>query len=173
MSNYLATIYIIRGSISINIDMNFNELPIWSIFTSAPVPICMVGIDGHFIDVNEKWAEKLGYTREELKTMSYNQITHPEVILGESKEIDSILNNPSKETRSYIKKYITKDGRLLEFKLAFSTINDETGGVTGFVSWMLPIDVAYDRLLSNFKIIWISVALGIINFIMNLFILFV
>jgi PAS domain S-box-containing protein len=121
-------------------DLSFNNLPKWSVFDSAPVPIAIVDAHGKFIDVNERWAEYLGYSREELKTMNYSQITHPEDIIGESIEVGKIILDASKQTKTYTKRYISKDGQDLKFKLAFSTINNPDGVVVGFVSWILPIE---------------------------------
>jgi PAS domain S-box-containing protein len=130
-------------------DLKFNELPVWSIFDSAPVPIAIVDHSGKFIDVNDKWAEYLGYSKEELKTMNYTQITHPEDIIGEDKEIDLIIRESNRQAKQYIKRYISKDGRVLQFKLAFSTINSENGSVIGFVSWILPIEFEIQKLVKK------------------------
>lgn len=151
-------------------DLSFNNLPKWSVFDSAPVPIAIVDVNGKFIDVNERWAEYLGYSREELKTMNYSQITHPEDIIGESIEVGKIILDSSKQTKTYTKRYISKDGQDLKFKLAFSTINNSEGVVMGFVSWILPIDSSIKYMLDN-KNIFIWIILGFVLDIVLLFLL--
>ncbi|HZP25736.1 MAG TPA: PAS domain S-box protein [Dehalococcoidia bacterium] len=48
------------------------------LFEESPLGISIVGRDFRFLDVNNKFCEMLGYTREELKALTIIDITHPE-----------------------------------------------------------------------------------------------
>lgn len=47
-------------------------------FEQAPVGIAFASSDGHWLQVNDRFRELIGYTREELARISFHSITHPE-----------------------------------------------------------------------------------------------
>lgn len=47
-------------------------------FKYAPVGVVNISLDGHLLEVNQSYCEMMGYSREELLTMTISQLTHPD-----------------------------------------------------------------------------------------------
>lgn len=79
-----------------------------STFEQAAVGIAHVCADGCFIRVNQKFCDIVGYTREELLTLSFRDITHPDDLEASQKLVRKFLSG---EIRSYSieKRYIRGD----------------------------------------------------------------
>ena len=80
-----------------------------SVFELAAVGIERVALDGRMLDVNAKFCAIVGYTRGELLTRTYRDITDPEDLPAEEELIDRLLAG---ELSSYAmeKRYRHKDG---------------------------------------------------------------
>ncbi len=113
----------------------------WALFRHAPIPISIVDTEGKFLDVSEKWCQLTGYSKTELLTMSFIQITNPSDIMGDILDVQSIIKENLQDSGQHIKSYIKKDGTLVQFELFYNTINNPIDGkVVGFVSWALPLE---------------------------------
>jgi PAS domain S-box-containing protein len=49
-----------------------------AIFNQAAVGIALASLDGHFIDLNRRFSEILGYSEAELHQMTFSDLTHPD-----------------------------------------------------------------------------------------------
>src|SRR5205085_5575247 len=47
-------------------------------FDQAPVGLAYVAPDGHWLQYNERFRDTVGYTREQLGRISFNDLTHPD-----------------------------------------------------------------------------------------------
>lgn len=119
----------------LEIDSNLN----WALFSNSPIPTCFVATDGRFLKANSKWCEFTGYSEEELKTMTFSQITPMADRIGDEMQVSKIIQKRKRDSANYIKRYIRKDGTSMSFHLFFNTINDDEGNVLGFVSFGMPI----------------------------------
>lgn len=81
-------------------------------FEHSPLGIIIVSIDGHFLDVNEKFANIVGYSREQLVNMSIFELTHPD---DAEKSADILhLVQMSKGTHLELeKRYISATGKII------------------------------------------------------------
>ena len=61
---------------------------------------------------NKAFCEMLGYSKEELQSKSWQDITHPDDIESSQRELDSLLSG-KKEAARFIKRYLKKDGSVL------------------------------------------------------------
>jgi len=102
-------------------------------FEQAAVGVAHVALDGHWLRVNRKLCEMLGYAPEELGSLSFQDVTHPE-------DLDSDLERVSRtlagEIDSYEleKRYIRKSGEHLWVRLHVALIRDEAGRPDYFIS---------------------------------------
>lgn len=80
-----------------------------SIFEQAPVGIAHIGLDGKWLKVNQKFSEIVGYSAEELASLTYTDITHPDD-LAKSLELVRLVKEREKASVSTEKRYIRKDG---------------------------------------------------------------
>ncbi|MDC4227487.1 MAG: CHASE domain-containing protein [Candidatus Manganitrophus sp.] len=114
-------------------DLRESEEKFRAIFDRAPSGIVVVDLTGRFIQVNEGFAEILGYTREELQARSFQEITHPDD-LPESLALKENLLAGKLDKHQFEKRYIRNDGRIIWVNLTVSQIHDPSGKPKYFVA---------------------------------------
>jgi diguanylate cyclase (GGDEF)-like protein/PAS domain S-box-containing protein len=102
-------------------------------FHAAPHGVAIVGLDGRFLHLNQKLAEIIGYSVEELRDITFQQITHPEDLDADLTQVDALLAG---EIDSYEmeKRYFTKQGHLIWVLLAVAIVREEDGSPRHFIS---------------------------------------
>ena len=97
-----------------------------AVFESAGAGISMTDAEGRYIECNPKWAEFLGYPREELLGRSYLDVTHPGDA-GSTRE--HWTNLMAGQIGSYLleKRYVRRDGRIVWGLVSVTPIRDEQG----------------------------------------------
>jgi len=91
------------------------------IFEQAAVGVSRTGIDGKFLEINQKFCQITGYSRQELMRLSFRDITDP-VDLGTNDHIRQDLID-GKTTRAHMeKRYVRKDGTRTWVNLTLSYI---------------------------------------------------
>jgi len=102
-------------------------------FENANVGVCLVGTDGRFVSVNPALCEMLGYTKDELEQLSFNDITLEEdQHLGTtfvSKAISGDVNSAELE-----KRYVHKGGRILWGHVSTAIVRQPVHGRRFFIS---------------------------------------
>ncbi len=95
-----------------------------SFFDQAAVGIAQVGSGGRWLKVNDKLCEILGYSREELMQLTFQDITHPEDLETSLDFVSQALSGEIK-TFSMEKRYIRKDRSLVWANLTVALVRDE------------------------------------------------
>ena len=97
-------------------------------FECAGVGIAHVGADGRWLRVNETLLQMLGYDMDELMTLTFQDITHPEDLDADLALAERLFAG---EIRSYSmeKRYVRKDGTTLWVSLTGSVVRDERGAL--------------------------------------------
>lgn len=85
-------------------------------FEQAAVGIAIVALDGHWLRVNRKLCEIVGYSQEELLTKTFQDITHPDDQKTDLHQVRRMLAGEI-QTYSMEKRYIRKDGSLVWINL--------------------------------------------------------
>ncbi|QIN77715.1 PAS domain S-box protein [Rubrobacter marinus] len=90
-------------------------------FEKAPVGMAHVAPDGRWLRVNDKLCEIVGYGRDELLGLTFQDITHPRDLGKDLRNIDRVLKG---EIGSYFleKRCIRKDYRRIWISLGFSLV---------------------------------------------------
>ncbi len=104
-----------------------------AIVANSPIGIATSGADKYFLSANEAFCKILGYTEEELRKLSFKDITH----LGDLKE--SIIKLGKLESgviSSFVleKRYLKKDGTIINGKIMVSSVRNENGKPTLFIA---------------------------------------
>jgi len=96
------------------------------VFSDAAIGIALYDLDGRFIEVNPAFSEILGYTEEQLKQLTFRDITAPEDM---KKEIPLIEQGRAGEISSYHteKRYIKSNGEIVWVNLTVSMLRDGEG----------------------------------------------
>jgi diguanylate cyclase (GGDEF)-like protein/PAS domain S-box-containing protein len=102
-------------------------------FHSAPHGVAMVAVDGRFLHVNQKLAAIIGYSTEELKEMTFQEITHPDDLDADLAQVDELLSGEL-DTYELEKRYFTKDGHLIWVLLAVAMVREDDGSPRHFIS---------------------------------------
>jgi PAS domain S-box-containing protein len=102
-------------------------------FENAAVGVALVGRDGTILRANNSFARMLGYSVEELKTRTFQDLTHQDDLATNLSELNKTLVG---EAESYCieKRYLRKDGGVLWASLAVGCVRKADGGVDYFVS---------------------------------------
>ncbi|MCU0535463.1 MAG: PAS domain S-box protein [Hydrococcus sp. Prado102] len=110
-----------------------------STFDSAAVGIAHIGTNGQWLLVNQTLCDLVGYTREELLGMTFQDITYPEDLETDLAYFYQMLANEI-ETYSIEKRYIRKDGALVWSNLTVSLLREPNGEPKYFISVIQNID---------------------------------
>jgi two-component system, cell cycle sensor histidine kinase and response regulator CckA len=78
------------------------------LFNLSPDPLCVVGFDGRFRDVNPAWKRVLGFARDELVGQPFRDLIHPDDLERTSEEM--ARNIQGGETRTFENRQAHRDG---------------------------------------------------------------
>ncbi|MBF0609241.1 MAG: PAS domain S-box protein [Candidatus Magnetobacterium sp. LHC-1] len=96
------------------------------VFDNAPIGIALSGKDYRFIDVNRQLCEMLEYSADELKGMTFKDITHPDDLNQSVDIVRKMINNEIHSFRIE-KRHVTKSGKVLWDNTISSMIRDDKG----------------------------------------------
>ena len=102
-------------------------------FEQAAVGLAHVGIDGRWLRVNDKLCDILGYSREELLPLAFQDVTYPPDLQTDLEQVRSILSGDIK-TYSMDKRYVRRDGTLVWTNLTVSLVRAANGEPRHFIS---------------------------------------
>jgi diguanylate cyclase (GGDEF)-like protein/PAS domain S-box-containing protein len=101
-------------------------------FDQAAVGIAHVGLDGRWLEVNQRLCDIVGYTREELLTLSFPEMTYEEDLEEDKEHADQLLMGTIR-TFSMQKRYYQNGGSLVWVNLTVSLRRDEYGEAQYFI----------------------------------------
>jgi PAS domain S-box-containing protein len=110
-----------------------NEERFRATFEQAAVGIGHVALDGRWLRVNERLCRILGYDREELVGMTYQQVTHPDDRADDA-EMARRVGAGELSTYTLEKRYLRKDGSPVWISLTVSLAQPAQGEAPYFIS---------------------------------------
>ena len=108
------------------------------LFETSRDGIVTVDMSGHILEANPAYQKMLGYTLEELKRLTYQELT-PEVWHDMEAAVVREHILPRGESAEYEKEYIRKDGTVFPISLRTWTVVDEKGRVVGMRAFVRDI----------------------------------
>ncbi|KAB2969184.1 EAL domain-containing protein [Zoogloea sp.] len=104
-----------------------------STFEQAAVGLAHVSPDGHWLRVNQKLCDIVGYTHDELLGLTFQDITHPDDLDSDVAQVQRLL---ARDIDSYAldKRYIGKAGNEIWIHLTVALIRDDDGTPDYFIS---------------------------------------
>ena len=104
-----------------------------SAFRHAPIGMALVGLDGRFLKANDSLLQIIGYEREEVLTLDFQRITHPDDLADDLAWVGRMIAGEV-ETYRMDKRYIRKDGGVVWCSLSVSLAYTKAGEPSYFVS---------------------------------------
>ncbi|RFS18259.1 PAS domain-containing sensor histidine kinase [Emticicia sp. C21] len=102
-------------------------------FQFSAIGMAIVSLEGKFLTVNERLCHITGYSQDELKSLSFQDVTHPDDLESDIKAMDDLLSG-QKEMYQIEKRYIHKDRHVLWVLIATSLVRHKYGEPLHFVS---------------------------------------
>jgi len=104
-----------------------------NILENAPIGMAVVSLAGKFMQVNHALCEMLGYTRDELKQRTFQEITHPDDLSTDLAYANELLKSQRSSYRLE-KRYITKSGEPIWIQLTGSILRSPQGRPLYFIA---------------------------------------
>ena len=104
-----------------------------SAFKFASIGMALVSPEGRWLKVNHAVTNLLGYSEDELLTIDFLQVTHPEDLNADLDLVNDLLSGRC-ETYQLEKRYIHKDGHVVYAFLSVSLIRNPDGTPRFFIS---------------------------------------
>lgn len=102
-------------------------------FEHAAVGMAKVALDGSFISVNQRLAEITGYPQARLRSLRFQDISHPDDLPADLHHVASLLNG-NLSSYSLEKRYIRPDGTTVWANLMVTLIRKPNGEPSHFIS---------------------------------------
>ena len=102
-------------------------------FSQAPIGMALVGLDGRWLKVNAAVTRITGWSPEELRDRTFQDITHPDDLEADLSQVQLLLAG---EIDGYTmeKRYLTKAGPEIWVVLSVSLVRDADGAPRHFIS---------------------------------------
>jgi len=110
-----------------------NQRRFYATIEQAAVGIGHVAPDGRWLWVNRKLCQIMGYPREELLTLTFRDVTHPDDLDSDLSQVRRMLAGEI-ETYSLEKRYLRKDGEIVWVNLTVSLVEKDDGTPDYFIS---------------------------------------
>jgi len=102
------------------------------VFEEAPVGICMSRLDGGFLQVNAAFCRMVGYSKEELLSKSWAELTHPDDRETSRWTVARLLSEPATCVERE-KRYFHRSGHIVWARTKISLVPDSAGSPMYFV----------------------------------------
>ena len=118
-------------------------------FHFCPVGLAHVSVDGSFIRVNKRLCDFLGYSDEELTTLTFQELTAPDYLDEDLSYLERLMAGDI-DDYAIEKRYVRRDGEQVWAKLTVSLVRDQRGNPDYFISIVEDIDEK-KRIQKNIK----------------------
>jgi PAS domain S-box-containing protein len=116
------------------------------LFSSAATGIAVATPDGRYLQANTAYCRMLGYTEEELRSLNFATLTHPDDLHTSLKFRDELLAG-ERDSFSVEKRYVKKDGDIIWARLSVSATRSPEGDITSLI--VISEDIAQRKLAED------------------------
>jgi len=117
-------------------------------FFESGIGMAIVGLAGHWLEVNKRLCELVGYTESELTNgMRWQDITHPDDISPDTELVGQLVAGKIRHYELH-KRYIHKNGSVIPIILNVSLVKDE-GESLYFISQIRPVEECPTEVVSS------------------------
>ncbi|MES2207567.1 MAG: EAL domain-containing protein [Pseudomonadota bacterium] len=108
----------------LNKQLYTSELHVRNILENAPIGMATVSLKGNFISPNQALCQIVGYSKSELKTLTFQRITHPDDLDLDLANVQRLLDGAIQSYKME-KRYIRKNGNIVWIQLTASLVRDQ------------------------------------------------
>ena len=131
---YLAAIWVdITERLAVQRALRDSETRFRETFEQAAVGIAHVAPDGHWLRVNQKLCDILGYGRDELLQLSFQDLTYPDDLNADLSLLEQTLRDEISSYRME-KRYLHKNGDPVWAELTVALVRRDDGSPDYFIS---------------------------------------
>ena len=112
------------------------------IFNKTKIGLALVSKKGEFLRANEELCRILGYSEAELQEKTFAELTDPRDYKGDQSMLEQVLLGNIDEY-AMLKRYITKNGKLVWATLIVAGIYEDDEEVAFFFSQIIPEDNSF------------------------------
>lgn len=109
------------GSIRNLTNEKYNKELFEKVFSKAPLGIALVLPNGNFWRINRHFCDIVGYTKNEMRLLTFQEITHPDDLDADLKLVEKLAKGEI-DSYSLEKRYITKNGDTVWINLTASAL---------------------------------------------------
>ncbi|MEC7784987.1 MAG: PAS domain S-box protein [Bacteroidota bacterium] len=108
------------------------------IFEYSPNGMALVDLEGNWKNINKNLAEIIGYTKEEFLQLTFADFTHPEDLFKDQELLKKLV---AKDISTYQvdKRYIHKNGSIVECVLTVSALYDREGNIYSIIGQVVDL----------------------------------
>jgi PAS domain S-box-containing protein len=114
-------------------NLSESEARFRAIFEQAAVGIAHVSLEGHFLRLNQKFCNIVGYSQEEMRSKTFQEITHPDDLDKDLDLLSQLLNGEA-DAYTLEKRYLRKDSNTVWVNLTVKVVRDSEGQPKWLVS---------------------------------------
>ncbi|HYL75756.1 MAG TPA: PAS domain S-box protein [Bryobacteraceae bacterium] len=103
-----------------------------SVFEQAQTGMCVGGLDGRFIQVNDAFCRMVGYSSHELLATTWTSLTHPADLEAALERRDRLCQDPGQCVDAEMR-YIHRNGTVVWTRVRVSLVRDRAGSPLYFV----------------------------------------
>ena len=163
-----------KGGLTSDTDVLHNELrqshsELLQIFEESHIGMAVVSLDGKWIRVTRHLCSIFGYTKEELISKKFNDVTHPEDLSLGANKMKEIIQG-TLESFELEKRYIHKDGHVVHVLLNSSVIKNLDGSPKYLISQTKDVTALKESVLAlklseeKFRLLFEKAPIGITHF---------
>jgi diguanylate cyclase (GGDEF)-like protein/PAS domain S-box-containing protein len=107
-------------------------------FTMTTIGMAIVALDGHFLQVNPALCEIVGYSADELNSMTFQDITHPDDLAYDLEQVQRLIDG-SIGKYQIEKRYLHRSGDAVWIELSVTLVRNADGEPSYFIAQMQDI----------------------------------
>ncbi len=102
-------------------------------FEQAAVGIAHVSLVGNFMRINQKFCDIVGYSRQEMLKLTFQDITHPDDLSADLNNVQRLLDQDI-DNYTMEKRYFRKNKTIVWINLRVSLVRNNNGEPTYFIA---------------------------------------
>lgn len=128
-----------KDSASKRLPIKEKEAALFQAFEFAAIGMAIVDLDGRWVDVNHSLCDIVGYSREELLSKTFQEITYPDDLQTDLEYVQALMMGHIPYYHME-KRYYHKSGHLVWILLSATLVRNKQGQPLYFVSQIQDID---------------------------------